>query len=158
MAIDTTLDGTIRVDERRIRQVLINLLSNAIKFTPEGGNVTLTVRVTPAPLDQTDQVDQSMPDPSSPDQKYLSFSVTDTGIGIAPHNLHKLFQTFVQIDSSLDRHYEGTGLGLALVKQIVELHNGQVSVESVLGQGSCFTVTLPWIQVEEPGCSLTQQD
>ena len=142
LAIDTTLDGTIRVDERRIRQVLINLLSNAIKFTPEGGSVTLTVRATQA-------LDQSLPDPSSPDQKYLSFSVTDTGIGIASHNLHKLFQTFVQLDSSLDRHYEGTGLGLALVKQIIEMHSGQVSVESVLGQGSCFTVTLPWIQVEE---------
>ena len=141
-AIDTTLNDTIRVDERRIRQVLINLLSNAIKFTPEGGSVTLTVRSMLAP-------DQELPNQELPDQKYLSFSVTDTGIGIAPHNLHKLFQTFVQIDSSLDRHYEGTGLGLALVKQIIEMHNGQVSVESELGQGSCFTVTLPWIQVEE---------
>jgi PAS domain S-box-containing protein len=127
------LNGTIRVDERRIRQVLINLLSNAIKFTPEGGIVTLTVR--------------STQDPS--DQKYLSFSVTDTGIGIASQDLHKLFQTFVQIDSSIDRHYEGTGLGLALVKQITEMHHGQVSVESSPGLGSCFTITLPWIQVEE---------
>ena len=127
------LNGTIRVDERRIRQVLINLLSNAIKFTPEGGIVTLTVH--------------STQDPS--DQKYLSFSVTDTGIGIAPQDLHKLFQTFVQIDSSIDRHYEGTGLGLALVKQITEMHHGQVSVESSPGLGSCFTITLPWIQVEE---------
>ena len=125
------LHGTIRIDERRIRQVLINLLSNAIKFTPEGGIVTLTVHSTQDPADQ----------------KYLSFSITDTGIGIAPQDLHKLFQTFVQLDSSIDRHYEGTGLGLALVKQITELHSGQVGVQSSPGQGSCFTITLPWIQV-----------
>lgn len=74
---------------------------------------------------------------------WISFSITDTGIGIAPEDTEKLFQSFVQIDSRLNRQYTGTGLGLALVRQIVELHGGKVSVSSQLGQGSCFTVHLP---------------
>ncbi|MBD2089344.1 PAS domain S-box protein [Microcoleus sp. FACHB-1515] len=111
------------LDERRICQVLINLLSNAVKFTPPGGRVTLSVKVDP--------------------QSSIRFSVSDTGIGIAPDDQTLLFQPFVQIDSSLSRHHDGTGLGLALVKQIVELHQGSVSVESQLGKGSCFSVILP---------------
>ena len=117
--------ASIQLDERRIRQVLINLLSNAVKFTPEGGSVTLKAKGSPA-------------------TQWLQCSVTDTGIGIAPADLEKLFQAFVQIDSSLSRRYEGTGLGLVLVKQIVELHGGQILVDSQPGQGSCFTILLPW--------------
>jgi PAS domain S-box-containing protein len=112
-------------DERRLRQVLINLLSNAIKFTPNGGNVTLKVQ-------------------PNVQFKIIQFSVKDTGVGIAPENLQKLFQSFVQVDSSLNRRHEGTGLGLAIVKKLVELHNGTVSVESTIDQGSCFTVSFPW--------------
>jgi PAS domain S-box-containing protein len=115
----------IEVDERRMRQVLINLLSNAVKFTPEGGQITLVVK-----LDRLQQT--------------IQFSVADTGIGIAPEDMPKLFQSFVQIDSRLNRQYSGTGLGLALVKRIVELHEGTVDVVSTKGQGSCFTVTLPY--------------
>ena len=114
----------IEVDERRMRQVLINLLSNAIKFTLEGGNVTVAVE-------------------ADREESLVTFSITDTGIGIAPENISKLFQSFVQIDSSLSRRYDGTGLGLALVRKIVELHGGSVSVESEFGKGSCFTVALP---------------
>ncbi len=73
----------------------------------------------------------------------LLFQVVDTGIGISPKDLQMLFQPFVQVDSALNRQYEGTGLGLALVKQIVELHGGQVMAESEVGQGSSFTVALP---------------
>lgn len=112
-------------DERRLRQVLINLLSNAVKFTPDGGKVTLEVQF-------------------NFQLKITQLSVRDTGVGIAPENLQKLFQAFVQVDSNLSRRYQGTGLGLAIVKKIVELHNGTVSVESTVGQGSCFTVCLPW--------------
>jgi CheY-like chemotaxis protein len=74
----------------------------------------------------------------------ILFQVVDTGIGIAANDLQMLFQPFVQVDSALNRQYEGTGLGLALVKQIVELHGGQVMVESEVGKGSCFTVALPY--------------
>jgi CheY-like chemotaxis protein len=75
----------------------------------------------------------------------IVFQIVDTGIGIAPNDLQRLFQPFVQIDSALNRQYEGTGLGLALVKQIVELHGGQVSAESEVGKGSCFTFALPYV-------------
>lgn len=119
------------VDETRIRQALLNLLTNAVKFTPDNGSVTLTVSwLTPEQM-------------LSP-QTYLRFAVTDTGIGIAPENIARLFQPFVQIDSALNRQQTGTGLGLALVKQIVELHGGQVGLTSELGQGSCFTLDLPY--------------
>lgn len=115
----------IPLDERRMRQVLINLLNNAVKFTPEGGKVVLEVRFTDNPAT-------------------IIFSVIDTGIGIASEDLGKLFQVFTQLDSSLNRIQEGTGLGLALVKRISELHGGSVKVTSELGKGSCFSVILPY--------------
>ncbi|MEB3884752.1 PAS domain S-box protein [Lyngbya sp. CCY1209] len=116
------------IDERRIRQVLINLLTNAVKFTPEGGRIGLEVFFVNL---------------GEPGRNRLRIAVMDTGIGIAPENLDKLFRPFVQIDGALNRKYEGTGLGLALVKQIVELHGGEVGVSSEVGTGSCFTVDLP---------------
>jgi PAS domain S-box-containing protein len=119
----------IQVDERRIRQVLINLLINAVKFTPEGGSITLAVTTDPPP--------------SAEQNASITISVTDTGIGIAAEHLPQLFEPFVQVDSSLNRKYEGTGLGLSLVKRLTELHGGEVSVTSQLGKGSCFSVTLP---------------
>jgi signal transduction histidine kinase/predicted transcriptional regulator len=120
------LNGAERsfMDERRMRQVLINLLSNAVKFTPDGGDVTLEVSV------------------DEEDRKVI-FCVRDTGIGIASEDKHKLFKTFVQIDSSLSRRHDGTGLGLALVRRIVELHSGSVRLESEVGKGSQFMVTIP---------------
>ena len=134
------------LDERRIRQVLINLLNNAVKFT-EQGSVTLEACLQHTTSKQ--QADSTVYSPPSnitnqPSQNYLYFKVSDTGIGIAPEDLHKLFRPFVQIDSSLNRSYEGTGLGLSLVKRIVELHGGQVEVNSTLGLGSCFTIALPY--------------
>ncbi len=118
----------VLVDERRIRQVLINLLNNAVKFTSEGGRITLEV---------TQVV-------SNPGEYYLQIAVIDTGIGISPENIQKLFQPFIQIDSALNRHYTGTGLGLILVKRIVELHSGIVGLTSEFGVGSCFTIQLPY--------------
>jgi two-component system CheB/CheR fusion protein len=109
-------------DARRLRQILVNLLDNAVKFTPAGGQVTLATRV-------------------ADDQIHVS--ITDTGIGIAAEHTAALFQPFTQVESTLSRQYEGTGLGLALVKQLTELHGGQVSYTSTVGQGSCFTVVLP---------------
>ena len=123
------------VDERRIRQVLINLLDNAVKFTPNNGHVTLTVSLQEHPVNP-DTDDSSAED-------YLRLSIIDTGIGIASKDINKLFQPFTQIDSALNRKYEGTGLGLALVKRIVALHNGHVGITSEVGVGSCFTIDLP---------------
>ena len=123
----TTLHG----DERRLRQVLVNLLTNAVKFTPEGGQVGLEVRPTA-------------------DGKCIALTVSDTGIGISAEDQAKLFQPFVQLDSKLSRQYSGTGLGLSLVLRLAELHGGQVRLESAPGQGSRFTVTLPWQPAAPP--------
>ncbi|NMF60469.1 PAS domain S-box protein [Pseudanabaena yagii] len=148
--------GEMVLDERRIRQVLINLLSNAVKFTPTGGKVTLDVHYEPLDSNLAEHISLTLspiqPRPNSvlescplEDRFYLCISVTDTGIGIEPLDQVKLFKPFVQIDSSLNRKYEGTGLGLALVKQIVEMHGGDINLRSQVGEGSCFTVRLPYV-------------
>ena len=132
----------INVDERRIKQVLINLLTNAVKFTANEGRVSLSVAIGNGSTWQGEAtIPQQLKDINTPQ---VIFQVADTGIGIAAKDLPMLFQPFMQIDSALNRQYEGTGLGLALVKQIVELHGGQVLVESEVGKGSCFTVALPY--------------
>lgn len=118
---------TLRADPRRLKQILVNLLSNAVKFTPNGGQVGLDVI-------------------GNPEQQTVTFTVWDTGIGIVQEDIPRLFQPFTQIDSRLSRQYEGTGLGLALVLRLAEAHDGNVSVESTFGQGSRFSVTLPWIK------------
>jgi CheY-like chemotaxis protein len=116
---------TIYTDGRRLKQVLVNLLNNAVKFTPEGGEIGLDV--------ETD-----------PENYVVRFTVWDTGIGIAKEDMKRLFQPFVQLDSSLSRRYEGTGLGLNLVYRIVDILGGSVSVESEVERGSRFTISLPW--------------
>jgi len=127
----------INLDERRIRQVLINLLSNAVKFTPNGGQIALKVSYI-AFLDETNSSDNG-----AMTCDIIEISITDTGIGIAPDQIKRLFQPFVQVESALNRSYSGTGLGLALVKRLVELHGGEVRLSSELGVGSCFTIALP---------------
>ncbi|NEQ54880.1 MAG: response regulator [Leptolyngbya sp. SIO3F4] len=121
----TPYDHLIEVDALRIRQLLINLLNNAVKFTPKCGQVKLLANVN----EQT---------------QMLEFQVTDTGIGIAEEDVPKVFKAFVQIDSRLNRQYSGTGLGLALVKRLVDAHQGQLELESIPGEGSCFRVMLPY--------------
>ncbi|MDZ8094046.1 MAG: PAS domain S-box protein [Nostoc sp. DedQUE05] len=135
---------SIQVDDRRLHQVLINLLSNAVKFTPEWGSVTLEVRLEGAEGQGSrgeGEVNSSLFSSSFPN---LCFYITDTGIGIAPEEIGKLFQPFIQLDSSLNRQYSGTGLGLALVQKIITLHGGRVLVSSEVGKGSCFTVRIPY--------------
>ncbi|MEO1428026.1 MAG: GAF domain-containing sensor histidine kinase [Cyanobacteria bacterium J06632_19] len=109
-------------DVRRVNQILLNLLTNAIKFTPGGGNVTLRVWV---------------------ENKNAVFQVEDTGIGIPEEQLSLLFEKFHQLDTPYRRRYEGTGLGLALTKQLIQLHRGRIDVQSTVGTGSIFTVWIP---------------
>ena len=116
--------SSIVADERRLKQILVNLLSNAVKFTPEGGAYGIDVRA--------DYLAQQ-----------VSFCVWDTGIGIDPAFLPYLFQPFVQVDTRLARKQGGTGLGLALVRRMAELHGGFVEVKSTPGKGTRFVVTLP---------------
>ena len=144
--------GVIQADPRKVKQILYNMLSNAVKFTPEGGRVTLRARHVPrAAVGQASGawtgryfpfVDSAFPD-------FLEIRVTDSGIGILPDALAQLFRPFSQIDSGLSRKFEGTGLGLAMVKLLAELHGGSVAVESAAGEGSCFTVWLPLRTPEE---------
>jgi predicted ATPase/signal transduction histidine kinase/CheY-like chemotaxis protein len=140
----------LHLDERRIRQVLINLLNNAVKFTPTGGQISLEVTYLTTPDSDEDltliQGSAGQGDGASPPPPFLAWlriTVTDTGIGISPANINRLFQPFIQIDGALNRQFEGTGLGLALVKRIVDLHGGKVGLSSELGLGSCFTIDLP---------------
>ncbi|MFM8321769.1 MAG: ATP-binding protein, partial [Chloroflexota bacterium] len=112
-------------DARRLKQMLVNLLSNAVKFTQDAGSLGLEVC-----LNEADQV--------------VEFAVWDKGIGIAPENLDRLFTPFTQIDSQISRQFSGTGLGLSLVKRMAELHGGSLKVESTAGEGSRFTLVMPW--------------
>jgi two-component system, NarL family, sensor histidine kinase BarA len=112
----------LRCDGPKIRQCVINLLSNAIKFTPTNGTVRISAEV---------------------DANFAVVRVSDTGIGIAPEFQQRLFQTFFQVDNSMTREYGGAGLGLSIVKNVVEAHDGEVRVESELGKGATFTMILP---------------
>jgi signal transduction histidine kinase len=114
--------GDFQADERKVKQILLNLLSNAVKFTPDGGRVDVSAR------GDTDKVE---------------IAVKDTGVGIAPEDQASLFEEFKQLGKDSSRKAEGTGLGLALTKRLVELHGGQILVDSAVGQGSTFRVTLP---------------
>ncbi len=114
-------------DARRLKQILVNLLGNAVKFTNPDGRVSLNVQ-------------------ANLQQACIRFDVIDTGIGMSAQDITRLFTPFTQVDSSLTRRHEGTGLGLALVKKLTELHGGKIFVKSEPGKGSCFTVTIPWRQ------------
>jgi signal transduction histidine kinase len=127
-SVATDLPETVYGDEQRIEQVIVNLLSNAFKFT-EKGLVTLKVR-------------------ANSDQKTWSIAVTDTGIGIPPHALNIIFEEFRQVDGSSKRAYKGTGLGLAITRNLVRMMDGEIKVDSEMGKGSTFSVTLP-LEVEE---------
>jgi signal transduction histidine kinase len=112
----------VRADERRLRQILINLLSNAVKFTPEGGSVRVT---------------------SVRRSSGLAISVSDTGHGIAPEDIPKVLSPFGQVESKVRRKQEGTGLGLPLARELVELHGGTLTIDSKLNAGTTVTILLP---------------
>ncbi len=110
-------------DTLRINQVLINLLSNAIKFTPKGGKITLGVNL---------ENDNS-----------ITIKVSDTGIGIAQDKLKEIFEPFSQVENSETPSTQGTGLGLALVRSFIELHEGKIGIESIVGSGTTIYISFP---------------
>jgi signal transduction histidine kinase len=134
-------------DEKRLKQVLFNLLGNAAKFTGRGGRITMRVfRVT------REWVENSLPPAFQEDRhvlfekiakNYCAISIADTGIGVGPDHIRKIFSAFEQVDSSTSRQYSGTGLGLALCKSFVEMHHGLIWAESEPDKGSTFTFVLP---------------
>ncbi|MBM3541289.1 MAG: HAMP domain-containing histidine kinase, partial [Alphaproteobacteria bacterium] len=111
------------LDRRAARQVLLNLLSNALKFTDSGGVVAVTA---------------TMPEPG-----FVDLTITDTGIGIAPENMERIFEPFQQVDASLTRKHEGTGLGLSISKRLMELHGGALGLASEPGVGTAVTARFP---------------
>ena len=130
--IDPAIPTTVEGDSLRIRQVLVNLLSNAIKFT-EKGDIFVQIEMAPA---------QPAGDAPERNQLQLHFSVRDSGIGIKPEKLAKLFKPFIQAETSTARHYGGTGLGLAISKRLVEMMGGKMWAESMPGEGSTFHFTV----------------
>ncbi len=138
--------GLLQADARKVKQILYNLLANAVKFTAEGGHVMLAAsRVPSAEVGQLNGSwrGRGFPLAKTASTEFMKFSVTDSGIGITAEGMERLFKPFSQIDSGLARKFEGTGLGLAMVKILTELHGGSVAVESAVGEGSRFTVWLP---------------
>jgi len=145
--------GTALMDARKTKQIAYNLLSNGVKFTPEGGRVKLQVRkVSRSDIEgwtpQESTTSLRMPLPTNNHAEFLEISVSDTGIGISAEDAPRLFHTFSQLDSSLSREKEGTGLGLVLVHKLAQLHGGTMAVSSKPGQGSRFVVWLPWREAE----------
>ncbi len=124
--VDEKISAQLYGDEGRIKQVLINLLNNAVKYT-EKGSVTLSIQC----KKKEDGIE------------YISYSVSDTGMGIEKEDIPYLFSAFKRVDEEKNRHIEGTGLGLAIVKQLVELMNGDIAVNSIYTKGSTFVVILP---------------
>ena len=138
--------GSMTADARKVKQIVYNLLSNAVKFIADGGHVTLCAdRVTrnEVAVLTGPWAGRTFPLAESDFSDYLMLSVTDDGIGMSPDQLEHLFKPFSQVDSSLARQFEGTGLGLAMVKLLADLHGGAVAVESAVGEGSRFTVWIP---------------
>jgi signal transduction histidine kinase len=131
---------------RKTKQIVYNLLSNAVKFSAHGGHVGLHARHVPRALVGTLPGEWPVHNfrlAENDHAHFLEICVSDNGIGISREDMTKLFQAFSQIDSSLARKFEGTGLGLAMVKLLAELHGGSVAVASAVGQGTRFAVWLP---------------
>ncbi len=137
---------TIKADEQKLKQILYNLVSNAVKFTPDGGSIELRAETV-----SRNWLEQNLPtifkknlsNLYNNDRAFLKISVSDTGIGIKREHLSKIFDAFEQVDSSRAKRYKGTGLGLALCKNFVEMHNGIIWVESEPGKGSTFSFVIP---------------
>ncbi len=122
LTMDVAKDVTLQGDESKLGQVIYNLIDNAIKYTPEGGSVHVTMKA---------------------DGRNAVFAVRDTGVGIPEEDAKYIFDRFYRVDKARSRETGGTGLGLSIVRQMVQLHRGEIKVDSTFGKGSTFTVTLP---------------
>lgn len=138
--------GSLQADLTKVRQSLFNLLSNATKFTYQG-TITMTVKR------QTKPEDMPLAQIATSPQDWIIFRVTDTGIGMTGEQIDKVFQAFIQADASTTRQYGGTGLGLAITKKLCQIMGGDVTVTSVVGKGSTFTIQIP-ANPEEPKIQL----
>jgi signal transduction histidine kinase/CheY-like chemotaxis protein len=156
LAISPELDR-IQADERKLKQILFNLLSNAIKFSKDSTQILISARrvrrEAVGRLD-TSRPHRALPIPPGDFPEFLELSVADQGIGISQEGLDRLFQPFTQVDNSLSRKFEGTGLGLVMVMRLAELHGGSIGVNSKEGEGSCFTV---WLPLRETSVSASPQ-
>jgi signal transduction histidine kinase len=136
LALETSIPDNLpamRGDERRLKQIVINLMSNAVKFTPDGGRIVITTEIN--------------------DAGELVLAIHDSGIGIGPDEIAKVFEPFYQAEGSLSRRFEGTGLGLPIVKRLVEMHGGQIALSSALGEGTLVTVRFPAERLQLPSNS-----
>ena len=130
LEMSTDRDVEIMADPLRLKQIVFNLLSNAVKFTPDGGSVCIRSRIL-------------YHETTGPPDEYVEISVEDTGMGIRPEDMKKLFKGFTQLNSPYAEKFEGAGLGLALSRQLVELHGGRIWASSEYGKGSTFTFLIP---------------
>lgn len=138
LIFDTDIEEkTTAFDEEKLERIILNLLSNSIKFTKPGGKITVTI---------------------SDKKQYILICVKDTGIGIPENMVEKIFDTFTQVDASLRRNAEGIGIGLSLVKSLVKMHNGEISVKSKIGRGSEFKIKLPVKLIQNESNVYQQKD
>ncbi len=122
---DVAENLNVDADKRAVKQVLLNLLANAVKFTPDNGTITFKAR---------------------PRGDRLRFEVTDTGIGISERDIEKLAQPFVQVENQFTKTHQGSGLGLAIARSLVEMHGGQLSIQSAVKEGTTIAFTMPLAQ------------
>jgi PAS domain S-box-containing protein len=148
LSIETNhIPEIITADERKLKQIIYNLVSNAVKFTPEGGSIIVSAHMSESGLQNAqvqNAVNVSHPQPPVNNAHYIQINVADSGIGIDPNDLERIFNPFEQVDGSSSRRYQGTGLGLSLCRNLVELHGGAIWVESAgEGKGTTFSFVLP---------------
>lgn len=138
---DKNLPAKLYGDEVRIRQIIVNILNNAIKYTEKG---SVTLKVSMAEQQNADAINNNNVTGSQPAKNIIiTFTISDTGIGIKPENISHLFDSFSRFDENKNKHIEGTGLGLAITKQLTKLMNGKINVTSKYGEGSVFEVSIP---------------
>jgi signal transduction histidine kinase len=148
LAIETDhIPEIITADERKLKQIIYNLVSNAVKFTPEGGSILVSAHMSESVLRNAqvhNAVTVSQTESPVNNAHYIQINVADSGIGIDPNDLERIFNPFEQVDGSSSRRYQGTGLGLSLCRNLVELHGGTIWVESEgEGKGTRFSFVLP---------------